>query len=294
MSKENIEIITPPGRIVWGDVHKAQGKTDSKGQPKMGKDGKQLFMFDFGVAIPKSAGRWQDEPGWGVTIATAAAKFYPGGQTQWPTFAFKVTDGDSVVPNRKGIAPNTREGYPGHWVLAFSGMFAPSLFDATQGAPVATTRTDIMLPGDLVQIMGSVSSNESTDSPGVYLNHNAVCYRGMSAQGRITPRQAVDASKFGSGLAAGATTMPAALPGTPGAAPAPAPAMPPAPAPSPATPPQVPVVPSTTFVPGVPAAPVDPMVKAAAAGWLVHPQSAAHMYKGEEVLPLDQVRARFA
>ncbi len=258
MSKENIELITPPGILVWGDVHKAQPKTDRNGQPKLRGDGTQLAMFDFGVAIPKTAAAWKDEPGYGQTIHAAGVRLWPTGQHAWPAFAWKITDGDSAVPNKKGIAPNTREGYPGHWILAFSGMYAPQLMDATGGAVVSTTRTDIMLPGDWVQVIGTISSNESADSPGIYLNHNGVCFKGLSARGRITARQAIDPSKFAVGLAAGATLTPAANPGTPGATPpVPAPATAPV-APAPVAPPPVPqqtaVTPSATFVPQPPAA----------------------------------------
>lgn len=48
-------------------------------------------------------------------------------------------------------------------------------------------------------------------------------------------------------------------------------------------------------VPGIPAVTtIDPMQTAVNDGWIQHPQSASHFYKGQEVVTVDDLRARYA
>lgn len=53
--------------------------------------------------------------------------------------------------------------------------------------------------------------------------------------------------------------------------------------------------PAIPGVPGIPAAPpaLDPMQAAAADGWVQHPQSPQHFYRGQEVVTVDDLRARY-
>lgn len=54
-----------------------------------------------------------------------------------------------------------------------------------------------------------------------------------------------------------------------------------------------PSAPAAPAAPASPAAPVDPLALAAADGWLQHPSSEPHMYKGQEVLAKTDLAARY-
>ena len=112
-------------------------------------------------------------------------------------FAWKFVDGDSTAVNQKGVAWNSKEGYPGHYVLT------------------ATTQWDITVCGDdprveidpktvergfWIRVAGNIKGcNDSTQTPGVYLNleHVQFVRPGEVIQGG---RSAADA--FGSQQAA--------------------------------------------------------------------------------------------
>lgn len=284
---------TPVGRLVWGSLVKPKTK-DSDGKPlliKSGPDqGKPTQRYEFGLAIPKGPETHWNQTPWGQLIYKAAVEGFPGGQHAMPTFAWKVTDGDSTVPNRKGRIPATQEGFKGHWVLAFSSSFAPSTVNAKGTEAVDPNTIKI---GHYVQVNGSVSGNKSLQQPGVYLNHRFVAHAGYGPEIHTGP----DASQAGFGqapLPAGASTTPvAALPSGPTAvapaaaapvAPAAAPVAPAAPAPAPAV-----VTPHPAFLtPGAPPAPPSGPVmtekaqgctyaQMIAAGW-THAQLVEHGY----------------
>ena len=48
------DVLFPPGRMIGGDIDKLSPRTDSAGQPKMGKDGQPEMQCSIGVAIPKA------------------------------------------------------------------------------------------------------------------------------------------------------------------------------------------------------------------------------------------------
>lgn len=208
MSKE---ILFPVGRLVGGSLYEGQTK-DDKGQPLTFKSGKNAGQprtsYSFGVAYKKGAEKHWNETNWGKQIwavgAEAAPKVYQGRQ-----FAWKVTDGDSQEPNKKGNKPCDREGYPGHWVLWFSGNFAPNVFDAKGTQPLK--EIGLVKPGHYVQVFGEVDFNKQTDSPGVYMNFRMVAHSAYGPEISLTA--APDASAVGFGqdaLPEGATDVPAA------------------------------------------------------------------------------------
>jgi hypothetical protein len=236
---------TPIGRLVWGSVSKAQTK-DADGKPlviKQGPDaGKPTQRFAFGLAI------------WNTGIAA-----WPAGQTGQPTFAWKVTDGDSQVPNRRNNKPCDQEGYKGHWILSFSSSFPPGTFNANGTAPVDAAQ---IKTGFYVQVNGSVAGNQSTQNPGMYLNHSMVALAGFGQE--ITSGPDPASAGFGANVAAPAgmsATPLAAMPvtGAPATPAAPLPAAQPA-APLPPPAPVVPVTPSAAILspPAVAAAPPPP------------------------------------
>lgn len=281
-------ITSPVGRMVWGSLYEAQ-TTDYDGKPLVTKTGanagKARVDYPFGVAFQK-----------GAEVAAAAAKGYPAGMawvlTDWgakiyakgyecfpnqyalPSFAWKVTDGDSQVPNKKGNLPKDSEGFPGHWVLRFGSGFAPNLYTAIgrpAGDPAALTEVGAIQPGYWVQVAFEVDGNGNSSNPGVYINHKMVCliaYAPVILSGKAPDPKAAG---FGVGVAlppGASLTPPAGLsapPVTAAAPPVATPAMPPPPAVAVATPPPVVVVPQPAILaaPPPPAAPGRVMLPAA-------------------------------
>lgn len=259
MSNLRQNFTIPIGRQVWGSMVEPQTK-DAEGKPlviKSGPDaGKPTQRFAFGVAVPKAPGQshwatkpatWDTDPAtagtpyWGEQIWQVGHASFPNGQAQRPDFAWKVQDGDSQIPNKKGVKPCTREGYPGHWIVSFSSSFAPRTFNANGTAAVPP---ESIKNGHYVQVAGTVDGNDSPNQPGVYLNHSLVAHSGFGKE--IINGPDPTAVGFGKGAApAGMSTTPVGgLPAAPGAAAAPAaapaplppPAATPAPLPSPTPP----------------------------------------------------------
>jgi hypothetical protein len=225
-SKASIPFTTPVGRFLWGSLTRPKTK-DSEGKPlliKNGPDaGKPTQRYEFGLGIKKGAETHWDQTEWGALIKKAGVEGFPGGQHAMPTFAWKVTDGDSMIPNRKGRIPSTQEGFKGHWVVAFSSAFAPGTVNANGTAPVDPASIKV---GHYMQVNGSVGGNGSLNQPGVYVNHRFVAHAAFGPE----ISQGPDASQAGFGNAAlppGASVTPiAALPtGQTPVAPSPAPAV---------------------------------------------------------------------
>lgn len=281
-------ILTPPGRIVRGSLYKGFDK-DAEGRPLVVKTGPQQGQarldYFFAIAIPKAGEQHWSQTAWGATIAKTGMESFPQAYAS-PTFAWKVVDGDSTIPNKKGKKPCDNEGYPGHWVVSFSSGFAPKVY--TDGGERLLTEPDAVKPGFWVQVSGTVAGNGSTSQPGVFVNHNMVCFikadkeiiqgpdatavgfqRGGGMPPGVVPNAAVGA--FAAPAMPGAPVFPgvgapaagfpapaAAVPGfpAPGAFPAPAAAFP-----APAVPPVAvapnfaPLMPPGGVAPGFPAPP---------------------------------------
>lgn len=291
--RESVPFNTPPGRFVGGSLY--QGKTkDDKGAPLTFKSGQQQGQprteYSFAIAIPKTQPHWASEPGWGQTIWAEGHAAWPAGHAQRKDFSWKVTDGDSTEPNSKMKRPCDHVGYPGCWVLWFTDPSTPPKLAVAIGTePVWNDTPNFCMPGDIIEVSGSVGSNESDQTAGVYLNVRAVCMRAYHVDGRIVG-QSIDLASAGFGsapLPAGASAMPVgnamapaappapgATPSTPSAPPvpaAPAPVPSAAPVPAPVTPnaailgapPPVvaPPAPVPSPVPPTPPAPVVPRMK---------------------------------
>ena len=272
------DILFPVGRLVRGSLYKGQDK-DAEGKLLVIKSGPNAGQprldFYFAVAIPKTAGHthWAQTE-WGQLIWGVGHAAFPQA-AQAPSFAWKVVDGDSAVPNKKGRKPCDNEGYPGNWVVQFSSGYAPKIFtaDGTQ----QLTEVDAVKLGYYVQVYGSCDGNGSQSQPGVFVNHSMVAMAGYGPEIVVGP----DASAvgFGKGPApAGMMSAPAAGAFNPVP---PVAAVPPPVAPVPAAPPvmaappaPVAVVPNPAILmppppaaaPQVPAAPPAVVMTAKAAG----------------------------
>lgn len=252
---------TPVGRMIQGSMYNPNTK-NAEGKPLLDKAGNPRNDFFFAIAIAKGAeAHWKDTE-WGNVIWTAGVTgdVHAGNR---PTFAWKVTDGDSTAVDQKGKRPCDKEGHRGHWVLRFSGGYAPKLYSTVgTSAPVELVGKDEVMPGYYIQVNGSVKFNGSSQQPGVYLNHSMACLRGFGP--RIVGGPDVSAAGFGAApLPVGAASMPtggAMPPPLPAAVAAPAPVVPP-PAPGFRMPPATPV---RTMLPPAGGASYEAMI---AAGW---------------------------
>lgn len=201
---------TPVGRLVMGSLYKPQ-TTDAEGKPltiKSGPNaGQPKVQYFFALAIPKTGEQhWAQTP-WGASIWKVGHEAFPQGQADAPSFAWKIVDGDSTVPNRTGKKPCDREGYPGNWVLSFSSGFAPKIYNKDGTAPII--EPDAVKLGYFIQVNADVDGNDSSQQPGVYLNHSMVALSAYGPEISVGP----DASTAGFGsapLPAGAMATPPA------------------------------------------------------------------------------------
>lgn len=271
-----INLTTPVGRIVQGELWKGREVKDVRTNlPVIGADGKAKMSWFFAVAIAKEPGHthWSQTE-WGQKIWAEGNRAHPNFAPH-PTFSWKIEDGDSTIPNKKGKKNCDREGHRGHWILKFSSNFPiDKTYNANGTAPLSP---EAFKPGHYVQVALGCAGNTG-DSPGVYLNAQMVALSGYGTEIVFGP----DVAEAGFGAAplpAGASLAPppamqAAAPAlpTPGGSALPAAPSLPVPAalpvaPSPTLPvPPVAVQPNPAFMappPATPAAPAYQMTAAA-------------------------------
>lgn len=283
MSAQPINITSPVGRVVSGNLYKGNS-TDFDGNPLVVKTGPNVgqlrTQFFFAIAVPKAAGEthWS-QTAWGAKIWALGHQAFPQG-AQRPDFAWKIEDGDSTIPNKRNKLPRDNEGWPGNWIIKFSGGFAPKVYRWENGAAIQEQTSDYVKPGYFVEVNFNVAGNDNQNNPGVYLNHSMVMFRGYGAEISFGPN--VEYAGFGQApLPAGASVVPLAS-SQPLPVPAASVTVPTAPvvqttvtpvAPvsaSPSSP--IPVLPNPGFLqmppppPTAPAAPVGPIMTPAANG----------------------------
>ena len=224
----SVNITSPVGRIVMGNLYKANDK-DADGNPLVVKSGpnigKPRIQYFFALAIPKNPGEthWA-QTSWGAKIWEVGNKAFPN-IAQSPTFAWKIEDGDSSIPNKKGRKACDTEGFAGNWVIKFSTSFAPKIYRKEGSGFVQEVTPDYVKPGYYVEVNFTVDGNDSQQQPGVYVNPNLVCFTAYGEE--IITGPDVNACGFGqSPLPAGASAVPLAtsvLPGAPAVTHTPAP-----------------------------------------------------------------------
>lgn len=138
-----------------------------------------LLQAGHATAIPA----WAVEP-WGKQIYDLAAASFRNGEILRPDFSWKIKDGDSPVPGKgfrgkAGRAPKDTEGAPGNWLLTFSSDFASKIVNETGDKEL--TQAGLVKCGHYVQVYGSIARNTGA-SPGMYLNHDTVAYRGWGKE----------------------------------------------------------------------------------------------------------------
>lgn len=238
-----IEVLFPEGRLVAGHPMQGFNPVDSRTkQPKMKKSDPtvKVTQWNFGVAFPKNGTDWKQTP-WGaqmVQAATDPVEGYSLNETLSPHFSWKMLDGDSTVPNKKGNIPCQQEGYPGHWIVFFSTeLQAPKCYHTGKYDPMQQIQdVEAIHKGDYIRVFATVKGNKPSETGGIYVNPTLVSLerKGQRIESAYDGPSA--ASVFGGG--APAPTAPAAQtpPPVPGAA------TPPPPATDLMTPPPVPVV----------------------------------------------------
>lgn len=279
-----VNATTSVGRLVMGSLY-SPDTTDADGNPLVVKTGPNAGQprvnYFFALAIPKAPGQthWAQKPAtwdaeqvalgrpgfpyWGEVIWSVGHQDFPQA-AQAEDFSWKVVDGDSQKPGKlykgkPGKKPCENEGWPGHWVLKFSGGFAPKIYQQEGSGYVQLMQHDFFKTGYFGEISFSVEGNNSQSSPGVYLNHSMVCFRAYGPEISFGPD--VASAGFGqSPLPVGASMTPPAgaipMPQAPAAAPAAyaPPALPGAPVGY--APPPVPA--GVPQIPGVAPAPLAP------------------------------------
>ncbi|MDD5363387.1 MAG: DUF2815 family protein [Ignavibacteria bacterium] len=184
MKNQNaVEFISPVGRLVQGNLFKPTN-TDMYGRPLLDKSGKPRVNYFISVAIPKkdaSMNNGQLIPSKSISggyvlnwalVFSVASKLFPSyfqnGKCMHPNFSFKITDGDSELPNAKGIKPKDRDGWAGCWVVRFNNGFAPKIF--TKGGASAITDPNAIKAGYWIRVHGTCVGNNNMEKPGVFLN----------------------------------------------------------------------------------------------------------------------------
>jgi hypothetical protein len=180
---------SPIGRLVQGNLWEPDTK-DNEGNPLTNKAGEPRVKYWVRLAIPKNSPEWAAF--YAVLVDAAkgghAKHFDAQGNCTRPDFSWKITDGDSVaVTQKSNVRTCDQKGFAGCWVVNFSSGFAPKCFkwvevegaknpDGTQ----AYALQEINEPNDLkigyhVQINYQSKGNNSSQSPGIYINmHNVL------------------------------------------------------------------------------------------------------------------------
>jgi hypothetical protein len=195
-----------------GNLYKANDK-DADGKPLVVKSGPNAgqarIQYFFALAVPKNPGEthWS-QTAWGKQIWAVGNQAFPNA-AQSPAFAWKIEDGDSAIPNKKGRKPCDTEGFPGNWIIKFSSSFAPKIFRQEGAGYVPEATVDFVKPGYFVEVNFTVDGNGSQQQPGVYVNPNIVMFRAYGPE--IISGPDVAACGFGQApLPVGASTVPLA------------------------------------------------------------------------------------
>jgi hypothetical protein len=304
MSTRRDNHTTGVGRIVKGDVFAGYDK-DYDGVPYTDKKtGEAVMRYSVGIAFAKT------DPATDAMLAymQKCGNEDCGTLASHPSFSWKHVDGDSVVPDLKGVKPCDKDGYAGHHVITFTQPSRPPrVVDENQvdiGADSGKCAR-----GSYVRVCFDVKGHTQNAKPGIYVTHKLVqhCGYGVPLAGGIDVGAALAAPVGAAPAGMSATPLapamapPAAAPPAAGApaaspfgappaptphaapqAPAPVAGPPAAPAPAPAVP-GAPVAPVANFgaappppaaVAPPPAAPA-PVGFAAPAGWAMAPAAAA-------------------
>ena len=182
--------------------------------------GLQVTDSYFAVAVPKGAETHWNQTAWGRDIYNKAVQDWPKGEHGAADFSWKIIDGDSQVPNKKGKIPAEREGWARHWVVHCSTRFNVKCFHVGKYEPMQQIADEKEIKtGDYCRVLLGVKGNGPiTDSPGVYINPDKF---ELSRAGTpiVSDSGTSAADAFGgAGVATPAVTAPVTAPAVPGQA----------------------------------------------------------------------------
>jgi hypothetical protein len=216
MSQLKQSVKTPVGRIVMGDLYKAN-TTDAEGKPLTVKNGPNTGQptqaYFFALAVPKGPEPHWAHTTWGNIIWNIGNQAFPDA-AKAQDFAWKVVDGDSATPGKlfkgkPGKAPRENEGWAGNWVIKFKSTFAPKVYQIVNGQAEPVLTEGFCKAGYYAEVLFDVDSNQSSMNPGVFVNAKMVCWRGYGAE--ITSGPDVNEVGFGAApLPAGVSAIPLA------------------------------------------------------------------------------------
>jgi hypothetical protein len=133
--------------------------------------GLQVTDSYFAVAVPKAGETHWNQTPWGKQIHDKAVQDWPAGEYGAADFSWKIIDGDSQVPNKKGKKPADREGWAGHWVVQCNTRFAVKCYHVGKYEPIQQIADEKEIKtGDYCRALLGVRGNGPTESPGVYIN----------------------------------------------------------------------------------------------------------------------------
>jgi hypothetical protein len=238
VAKTKVPYNSPVGRLVQGDCFVPQTKDQTgalrlvKSGPNIGQPNPQFFVA---IAVEKS------NPAWPAFFQS----LYDAAKTEWPAlfpaagvpvplfgiqavapvnplFTFKVKDGDGL--DRNGQSNATKEGFAGHWIVSAASSYPPKCAKPTSpGVWEKLTDPESIKRGYYVRLAGSFASNDSAQTPGMYVNLDLIELAGF---GPIIVGGPDFATAFATPIAAlpaGASAVPVLGTGLAGAAPPPPP-----------------------------------------------------------------------
>lgn len=194
--------VLPMGRLVFGNpLVFAQATDYNTKKPKVDNlTGAPILECTFGFAIPKQGEQHWSQTPWGALMYAEGSAAFPT-MIQRDDFAWKIVDGDSPKPNKAGVIINTKEGYPGHWVLTLSTRFgAVRSFKVNQqfGTTDECVAVTDIKTGDYGRLVLTCNNNKdkngNAQTPGLYLNPLAFCKDKDGVAIVSEGQQAVDAN----------------------------------------------------------------------------------------------------
>lgn len=175
MTNTNTELLLE-GRIVCGHPMVRNNKTKidevtKQKVPVLDASGQQVTESYFALAIPKADETAWTQTSWGKTLYERAVQDWPNGEHAAPTFSWKITDGDSQIPNKVGKKPFDREGWPGHWIVHCSTQFYVSCYHIGKYDPLQQIKDEKEIKtGDYGRVLINSKGNSPSQSPGIYVN----------------------------------------------------------------------------------------------------------------------------
>jgi len=169
------------GRIVMGHPIKRQDMTDDKGNKLKNDDGSTKTQHFFVLAVPKGNEQDWKQTDWGQQVVSTATQGYRNGEINRPDFSWKIEDGDSQIPNKKGRKNCDTEGHTGHWIIKCTTQLNCPCFPYGKYSPLdAIQDVTTVKTGDyyLVSIDCADNTNKGApaQTPGVYMNPQATVF----------------------------------------------------------------------------------------------------------------------